>query len=485
MELKNDSAVEERPADFYGDLEKLFRDQLERKPDLHTVRLKLLELYYEIQRKDDFLREARTLRPQLRDPKAPEWQKCLSMGRMLDPTEPFYQEASDTIAFVGTGSAPPPAPADKKRRFGEDKHRTRHFEALAADYEKLRASPHFLTQLDRELMHVARRPTPLMHLRRLSESGGGAQIHLKRDDMAPDDTQLIISVIGQALLARHLDRKTLVTTSVNGRRGVITASVAAHLGMKAVVFMDADDIHRQSSNVFRLWLLGADVQSVDAKALRNRDVREAALDHWTRNVKDSFLVVGLDAAPHPYPMMVREFTTAVGRECRRQCLALLKRLPDLVVARGQGADALGLFPAFLGDAGVRLACIDPSKPIPVQRQDRNPFDPTQIPLSGAEQTRATSILEGHGYPNVTREHAWLRESGRIEYHRISQEAAKRAISDLSHKEGLIPALETAHALAWASETARSMKPEQAIVVMVAEDVEKDLWDIGRLMGVPF
>jgi len=337
-------------------------------------------------------------------------------------------------------------------------------------------------------MAAARRPSSLLHAKRLSDELKGAQIFLKREDLSPSGTHLTIAVVATALLARRLGRKMLVTGTTDGRRGVIMSAIAARLGLESVVYMDADEIHRQSSNVFSLWLMGANLQSVDASSLRNADVREAALEHWGKNPKDTLLVIGLDAAPPPYPLMAREFTAAIGRETKRQVMAATRRLPDVVVARGGvNADALGFFPPFLANHETRLVCVTPraATAASMNVKGSDGWDPSRIPMTTDEKRVARSIMEAMEYPGVTREHAWLRSSGRVEDFDMPEEAAKQAIQRLGQREGIIPALETAHALAWACQAAQAMRPDQSIVVMMAEDANKDLWDIGRKMGVPF
>ena len=472
---------------FYRDLERLLLEQLKADARQHYVRLKLLEMYFETRRIDEFMKQALLLQSLQRDPRAVEWQKCVSMGMVLKPGDPMFSQAPrDTVEFVETresATAPKGAPV---RRFGDEARRARLFDQLAQDYESARSDPGFLEALDRELMAAARRPSSLLHAVRLSSELRGAQVYLKREDLSPADTHLTISVVGTGLLAKRLGRRTLVTGTTDGRRGVITAAVAARLGLEAVVFMDAEEIHRQSGNVFRLWLMGAKVESVDSRSLRNRDVREAALDFWGRNARDTLMVIGLDAAPQPYPMMAREFTAAIGRETKRQVLAATRRLPDVMVARGgNNADALGFFPPFLSAPDTRLICVEPLPPPARPAVPGDPWDPTKIPLTDKEQRVARTILEGLEYPGVTREHAWLKASGRVEYVTTGEDQAKSAIQRLSHREGIIPALETAHALATACHVAQTLRSDQSVILMMAEDASKDLWDIGRKLGVPF
>ena len=473
---------------FHEQMESLLVEQLKAQPRNHGARLKLLELYYEAERAGPFLRAAEEMAKLTPDKAAsPEWQKCISMGRMLMPEAPLFStEGRDRIEFVGAGfSAAPVEEKPQVRRLGDDTRFTRHFEELAKAFEAARATPPFEAMLDMELTFLARRPSSLLHARRLSQKLGGAQIYLKREDASPRDTQLIISVVGQALLAQRLGRKTLVTSTIDGRRGVVTASIAARLGLEAVVFMDNDRNSRHTSNVFRMWLLGANVMpATDERGNEAHNAREAALKYWARNADKSLMIFGLEGAPEPYPRMAREFASSIGRECLRQTRLIAKRPPDLVVARGgDNSDALGLFPPLVPEKHIRLVCVE-GDGAAAQGEGDDQFDPTKQALSAEKQRVAHGILEGMEYPSVVREHGWLRDSGRVEYLKASLESAKTAIRDLSFFEGITPAIQTAHALGWACQAAAQMKPEQVVVVMMAEDVDKDIWDIGRLMGAP-
>ncbi len=478
------------PPSFHDQLEGVLIEQLKTQPGNQGARLKLLELYFESHRITPFLRVAKELADQTPNKAAsPEWQKCASMGRMLIPDESLFSaHGSDRIEFVGAGYGAAPAQnMAPVRRLGDDTRFTRHFEELAAVFESaVRANPPFQAAFDMELTYLARRPSSLLHARRLSASLGGAQIYFKREDLSPRDTQLIISVVGQALLAQRLGRKTLVTYTLDGRRGVVTASIAARLGMQAVVFMDNDKSSRHTANVFRMWLRGADVMPTDDERTGGaQEARESALKYWARHPADSLMIFGLEGAPEPYPMMAREFASVIGRECLRQVRVAAKRAPDLVVARGgSNADALGLFPPMIPDPQIRLVCVEPLHEHGEMDLSPTAHDPTRQHLAPDKHKVAQSILDGLEYPSVVREHRWLRETGRVEYVKHTLEAAKKAIRDLSFFEGITPAIETAHALAWTCQAAAAMQPEQAVVLMMAEDSDKEIWDIGRLMGAP-
>ncbi|HVT34769.1 MAG TPA: pyridoxal-phosphate dependent enzyme [Nevskiaceae bacterium] len=470
---------QDKNSSFYVDLEKLLRQQLQVEPRSKDLRLKLLELYFDTSRSEDFLREARNLAQDIRNKSSSaEWQRAANMGRMLLPDHDLFRlEIADKVEFIEQSA--PAVRQRVKKRFGEG--HAAYFERLGKDYDAVRTDPKFLADLDLQLVHVANRPSSLMHAQRLSEYLGGAQIYFKREDLSPAGTYLTISVCGQALLAKKLGRTTLVSASSNGLRGVITASVAARLGLKCVIYMDGKDMHLQSSNVFRMWLMGATVTAADPHTYHKGDVRETALEHCARD-GSCFMVLGLDAAPQPYPMMGLEFAAVIGRETRRQ-LAGARRVPSLLVARaGENADAIGFFQPFLREPQPRLACVATRSEF--TREASATHDPFKAPLSAAEKLRAGVIMEGLEYPSVTREHAWLKASGRVDYVDISEDAVKKAIGDCGRLEGLIPPIQTAHAIAWAIAEARRMEPTETVAVILRESMDRDIWEIGRAMGVP-
>lgn len=465
---------------YHQQLENLLRGQLRTQPRNHAVRLKLLELYYETRRVGPFLALATEMAELIPDKAASsEWQKCASMGRMLIPeSQLFSVHGSDRIEFIGAGYDVVP-PKVQVRRLGDDERYAPLFESLGKAFETVRSDPAFQARLDLELTYLARRPSALLHARSLSEQLRGAQIYIKREDTSPRDTHLIIGVVGQALLAQRLGRRTLVTSTIDGRRGVVAASVAARLGLESVIFMDSGPatLHnaRYATNVFRMRLLGAQVMPSGIP-----DSREAALQYWARNAGQSLMIFGLEGAPEPYPLMAREFAATIGRECMRQLRLAARRPADLVVARGgNSADALGLFPPLVPEQGTRLVCVE-REDEPEEILD----DPTRPQMTRHVHKLAQGILEGIEYPSVQREHHWLRETGRVEYLTAGSDQARRAIRDLSRFEGLTPALETAYALGWACDTAAALPRDHAVLVMMAEDAEKDLWDIARIMGVP-
>jgi tryptophan synthase beta chain len=466
----------------YKGLERALRDQLRDQPDLAIARAMLLELYFKTGQRAAFSAEARKLLRTIDNPATSlEWQRCASMGRLLDPTTDLYRNASPEL-FEAAQAA---TAAQKMRRFGERKEYAGLFHQLAASYAEIQKDRRFLQTLDMELVHSANRPSSMLHLRHLSEHLGGAQIYLKREDLAPRDTHMTMMVAGQVLLARELGRKMVVTSTINGARGLVTASIAARHGLKCVVYMDVQDSQRHRRNVFRMSLMEVDLETVDVTTVCNHDVREVALEHWAAHPSQCFMVAGLDAVPPPYPMMHREFTSAIGRECRRQALAIAKRAPDVIVARGRtAADALGLFPPFLAETGTRLVCVEPAKaPKAAFRHEDDEAALQLPPLTEAERHAAPDIVEGTEYPNVEREHDWLKGTGRVDYVEMSESKVTDAILQLAKFEGLVPSFGMARPLAWACEEARRMDRDKTIVVMFAENDEKDLDSISRRFGM--
>ncbi len=473
---------------FYDDLEKLLEQQISKQPNLMNLRLRLAELYYETRRTEDFLRQARQMRALIKGSvNVEEWRKVVSMGRMIADHDPMFSEAAigATIEFIA-----PRAVAAKASytRIGDDERFRKPLQELSEGYTEIRKDPRFINELDFELIQTAGHPSSLQHARRLSQHLGGAQIYLKREDLPTQPSHMTAAVVGQALLARRMGKKTLVASSPNGRSGALIASVAARLGLKALIYMDAEQMQLQSSNVFRMMMMGTHVTAPDNSRHKSPDIRRAAWDHWGDHPGECFLVMGLDAAPHPYPMMTLEFASATGRECQRQLYSINKKIPDLLVARaGDNADAIGFFPPFLKALKTRLVCVDaPDHLDNVAGGLSSKDDSTSHanPLTLQEQQLANVIMEGMDYPRVKREHNWLKASGRVEYVKTTATAARQAINNLSLYEGIIPAIQTSYALAWAFQEAAKLTPEQSVVIMMTEKVDKNIWQVGKALGVP-
>ena len=487
MTSKGPAPTKEKVDDFYKELEHLLQKQLDANPESYDVRLKLLELYYEQHRSEEFLRAARTWFSRLKSSPAAErdWSRVASMGRMLIGSDPlFAARDGDKIEFIGAGASASPKEPEKIRRFGDEEHYQGVFSQLAEAYDSVRRDPKFTTELEMMLVSLAtRRPTPLVHGRHISERNGGAQIYIKREDLAGEAPHLTAALTGQALLARRLGKNSLVIGTTDGRRAAIAGAVAARRGLKLVVYRDEDQAERQSASVLFTRLMGADLRMVKAHKYRNKDVREAALAHWHRLPGECFLLIGLDAAPPPYPFMTQEFTAAIGRETRRQFISAVRRAPDLVATRGtQSADALALFPAFLGETATRLACVEGDTGENDGRPDIARKGASQ--MTSGERKVMRRILDRLEYPSVAREHAMFKASGRVEYVHAQRPAVREALLQVARCEGLVLAIDSAHLFAWALAQARTMKPEQAVLVVLSESPDKDAWDISQLVDEP-
>ena len=461
--------------ELFDDLERMLREQIAFKPDDLKLRVRLAGLYFERGREAEFLNEAKALRDAMRgNLDSPDWRQIAIIGRRIAPHSPIFDGSS------------PEADSGKQRRLGEGKREQALFERLTEQYAHLRADPEFLRSVDKELIFSANRPSSLLHAKRYSAHNGGAQILVKREDLMMRGAALITAITGQVMLAKRLGCKTVVTGTVYGQKGIVMASVAARLGLDAVVYMDGEQAHQRSSDVFRMWLTGAQVELTDTRKISGRDIRAAAVRHWCDHPDDSLLVMGLDSGPDPYPQMASDFVSAVGRETALQIRSQFKQQPVLLVARGdQCADAIGFFEPFLEKPKVRLACVSGSNQLvpPAAGSEADPYSINGKSLTAQQKQLADAILDGMEFPAVEREHRALKASGRVEYVEATAPAARRLVKDFSRLEGMIPAIRTAHALAWAAEQARAMDPEQLVVVNVCESVEKDVWDIGRALGM--
>jgi tryptophan synthase beta chain len=466
-------------ASFYSDMERLLLKQLAERPDDASLRLKLVEVYYESARRPEFQAAAQRLARTLGQARGADWNRVVSMGRMLGfDAGLFESHDGDRIEFVEQSRTSPAEAAH--HRIGEDEQYRAHFQKLAADCAGVFADPAFLNQFDLEMVRIASRPSSLDDAKRLARELGGAQVFIKREDLSPHGSRLTLAVLGQAMLAQKLGRRTLVTASVTGFRGVVTASVAARMGLRSVVCMDRTDLLRQPLQAFQMRLHGAEIVAVDKARLPRGDVRGAALDWWVEHAQTAFPVMGLDGAPPPFPLLTREFVSVIGRECRRQARNAARRAPDLVIARGDNThDAVGLFEPFLSDE-TRLLCVDAPPDLEEKLLGNNMYDATR-----SSQSSADDLLRSHRgleEPSAAREHGFLKASGRVDYVAGDIDTARKAIRDLARLLGMVPALSMAPVIGRACQEAARMKPEQAIVVMLAENADRDLLKINRVFG---
>jgi tryptophan synthase beta chain len=362
-------------------------------------------------------------------------------------------------------------------------------------YERCRRDAAFMAEFRYELKHYVGRPSPVYHARRWSEMLGGAQIFLKREDLNHTGAHKINNTIGQALLARHMGKKRVIAETGAGMHGVASATVAARFGMKCVVYMGSEDVKRQAQNVYRMKLLGAEVVPVESGSKTLKDALNEAMRDWVSNVEDTYYIIGTVAGPHPYPMMVRDFQSVIGEECKQQMPEMIGRQPDAVIACvGGGSNAMGIFYPYIGDAGVRLIGVEAAgEGLATGRHAASLNAGTPGVLHGNRtyllQDANGQIIETHSvsagldYPGVGPEHAWLKDQGRAEYVAVTDAEALKAFGDLCHLEGIIPALESAHAVAYAAKLAPSLPKNGALLVNLSGRGDKDMQTVAEKMGI--
>jgi tryptophan synthase beta chain len=366
---------------------------------------------------------------------------------------------------------------------------------LTAAYERYRDDPEFQAEFQHDLTHFVGRPSPLYHAERWSRKLGGAQIYLKREDLNHTGAHKINNTVGQALLAKRMGKPRIIAETGAGQHGVATATIAARLGLECVVYMGAEDVKRQTPNVYRMKLLGATVVPVESGSKTLKDALNEALRDWVANVDNTFYIIGTVAGPHPYPMMVRDFNAIIGQETREQSLAVFGRLPDALVACvGGGSNAMGLFHPFLNDHEVALYGVEAggdgihtgrhAAPLSAGRPGVLHGNRTYLMETDDGQIIEThSISAGLDYPGVGPEHAWLKDCGRALYVSATDDETLAAFHELTRTEGIIPALETAHALAYAAKLAVTMRSEQNIVVNLSGRGDKDINTVAIREGI--
>jgi len=366
---------------------------------------------------------------------------------------------------------------------------------LAAAYETARHDPEFQAELARDLRHYVGRPSPIYHAERLSKRIGGAQILLKREDLNHTGAHKINNTVGQGMLARRMGKPRIIAETGAGQHGVASATVAARLGLECVVYMGAVDIERQAINVYRMKLLGATVVPVHSGSKTLKDALNEALRDWVTNVHDTFYIIGTVAGPHPYPTMVRDFNAVVGREARQQMLDGYGRLPDALVACvGGGSNAIGLFHAFLNDREVAIVGAEAaghgiesglhSASLGAGRPGVLHGNRTYVLCDDDGQIVEThSVSAGLDYPGVGPEHAWLKDTGRARYLGITDDEALAAFHELARTEGIIPALESAHAVAQGIKLAREYPRDALILVNLSGRGDKDVHTVAKREGI--
>jgi len=368
---------------------------------------------------------------------------------------------------------------------------------LSEAYAKYAQDAEFLEEYRYELAHFVGRPSPVYHARRWSEMAGGAQVYLKREDLNHTGAHKINNVIGQALLARRMGKPRIIAETGAGQHGVATATICARFGLECVIYMGSEDVKRQAQNVYRMKLLGATVVPVESGSKTLKDALNEAMRDWVTNIENTFYIIGTVAGPHPYPMMVRDFQAVIGEECRVQMPAMTGRQPDYVVACiGGGSNAMGIFYPYIGEPGVKLVGVEAAgEGLDSGKHSASLTSGLPGVLHGNRtyllQDENGQIIETHSvsagldYPGVGPEHAWLKDTLRAEYVSITDDEALQAFHDCCRIEGIIPALESSHAIAYAVKLAATLPKDQIILVNLSGRGDKDMHTVAQRMGLDF
>ena len=368
---------------------------------------------------------------------------------------------------------------------------------LRRAYEKYRSDPEFMAEFRYDLKHYVGRPSPVYHCKRWSGLLGGAQIYLKREDLNHTGAHKINNTLGQAMLARRMGKSRIIAETGAGMHGVASATVAARYGLECVVYMGSEDIRRQAANVHRMKILGASVVPVESGSKTLKDALNEAMRDWVTNIHNTYYIIGTVAGPHPYPMMVRDFQSVIGEECLQQMPELAGRQPDAVIACvGGGSNAMGIFYPYIPVDGVRLIGVEAAgyglasgkhaASLTAGRPGVLHGNRTYLLQDEYGQILEThSISAGLDYPGVGPEHAWLKDSGRAEYATITDDEALKAFHDLCHYEGIIPALESSHALAHAAKIAPGMPKDKILLVNLSGRGDKDMHTVAEKSGIQF
>ncbi|AKJ28282.1 tryptophan synthase subunit beta [Caldimonas brevitalea] len=364
---------------------------------------------------------------------------------------------------------------------------------LKAAYDKYRNDPEFVAEFRSELTHYVGRPSPVYHAARTSREMGGAQIYLKREDLNHTGAHKVNNTIGQALLAKRMGKPRVIAETGAGQHGVATATICARYGLECVVYMGSEDVKRQSPNVYRMNLLGATVVPVESGSKTLKDALNEALRDWVTNVENTFYIIGTVAGPHPYPAMVRDFQSVIGEECLQQMPEMIGRQPDAVVACvGGGSNAMGIFYPYIGHAATRLIGVEAAgHGLDTGRHAASLSAGSPGVLHGnrtyllqddnGQVIETHSVSAGLDYPGVGPEHAYLKDIGRAEYVGITDDEALHAFHYLCRTEGIIPALESSHAVAYAMKLAKTMRPDQSILVCLSGRGDKDIATVAGLL----
>jgi len=364
-------------------------------------------------------------------------------------------------------------------------------------YEKFSKDPEFLEEFRYELKHFVGRPSPVYHAKRWSQQMGGAQVYFKREDLNHTGAHKINNVIGQALLAKRMGKRRIIAETGAGQHGVATATICARFGLECVVYMGSEDVKRQAQNVYRMKLLGATVVPVESGSKTLKDALNEAMRDWVTNIENTFYIIGTVAGPHPYPMLVRDFQSVIGEECLLQMPEMTGRQPDYVVACiGGGSNAMGIFYPYIDEKQVRLVGVEAAgegldgdkhaasltKGYPGVLHGNRTY---LLQDENGQIIETHSVSAGLDYPGVGPEHAYLKDSGRAQYVSITDEEALAAFHDCCHIEGIIPALESSHALAYAFKLATTLPADQIILANLSGRGDKDMHTVAERMGLNF
>ncbi len=364
-------------------------------------------------------------------------------------------------------------------------------------YGRLSADPDFQREFDKDLAEYVGRPSPLYEAVRWSKPLGGARIFLKREDLNHTGAHKVNNTVGQALLAKYSGKTRIIAETGAGQHGVASATVAARLGMECVVYMGEEDVRRQALNVYRMKLLGAEVVPVTSGSRTLKDAMNEAMRDWVTHVDDTFYIIGTVAGPHPYPMLVRDFQSVIGREARQQCLDITGRLPNVLVACvGGGSNAIGLFHPFLADESVAMYGVEAGGLGLDSGEHAAPLNAGYPGVLHGNRTylmqdengqilQTHSVSAGLDYPGVGPEHSWLKDIGRVKYVSADDKQALAAFSQLNLSEGIMPALESSHALAYAAELAPTLDGEDIMIVNLSGRGDKDIHTVASLQGIEF
>jgi len=368
-------------------------------------------------------------------------------------------------------------------------------EELNRKYAELKQDPAFWAEFDYDLKHYVGRPSPLYFAERVTQALGGAQVYLKREDLNHTGAHKVNNTIGQALLAKAMGKTRIIAETGAGQHGVASATVAARLGLECHVYMGTEDIKRQSANVYRMKMLGANVVGVDSGSRTLKDAMNEALRDWATNVDNTYYIIGTVAGPHPYPMLVRDFQSVIGREAREQCLEMTGRLPDTLVACvGGGSNAIGLFYPFIQDESVAMVGVEAGglglptgkHAAPLSTGQPGVLHGNRTYLMNDENGQILdthSISAGLDYPGVGPEHSWLKDNNRASYTAVTDDEALEAFRFLTRMEGIIPALESSHAIAWVMKEAGKLPKDHIIVVNLSGRGDKDMHTVAEIEGI--